>query len=342
MNPTLMVLWKQLTPYLLTGMETLRDTGWNVHVWHTDTGVKTPFDDDWSSFAPTKVGTGFRESRSLWRDHETLRPHAVLTASWNVPAYMALHLALRGEPTLRLLASDATWTGTFRQRSRRRAARRLLPVLFDAAIVPGRRQVEFLLKMGLQPQHIRTGLFEVGTAERAGAAGESFLFVGRLAPEKGIETLLHAFRSYRRSGGHLGLRVAGTGPLLPVVEREPEVEALGFVDNRSVHELVARSRALLLPSRFEPWGVVVEEALSRGTPVAVSTAAGAAVLIDHGVNGYLVEPDDVAGWAAALRGLALGGLTGQLPAERRGAFVRAMVDLLGDVSPTGKGSVHRG
>jgi glycosyltransferase involved in cell wall biosynthesis len=64
----------------------------------------------------------------------------------------------------------------------------------------------------------------------------------------------------------------------------------------------AAADAFVLPSRSEPWGMVLNEAAAAGLPLVATEAAGAAYdLIEPGVNGYLVPPDDVGALAGALR-----------------------------------------
>uniref|UniRef100_UPI001F086A06 glycosyltransferase n=1 Tax=Helicobacter suis TaxID=104628 RepID=UPI001F086A06 len=65
-------------------------------------------------------------------------------------------------------------------------------------------------------------------------------------------------------------------------------------ENASLNSLLCAHDMLILPSLKEPWGLVVEEALSAGLPVLVSLACGAQVLVQEGVNGFLFCPKDSA------------------------------------------------
>jgi len=76
---------------------------------------------------------------------------------------------------------------------------------------------------------------------------------------------------------------------------------LGFQDTAALIGLYALARSLAVPSRDEPWGVVVNEALACGTPVVATTAVGAAEdLIRDGVDGRIVPVGDVRALASAL------------------------------------------
>ena len=88
-----------------------------------------------------------------------------------------------------------------------------------------------------------------------------------------------------------GLIIAGAGPMAPVVRGLEGVETVGFVAPESLPDVLRRGSALVLPSRFEPWGVVVHEATCAGLGVIASTRVGAAdeFVVDR-VNGRIVEP----------------------------------------------------
>jgi glycosyltransferase involved in cell wall biosynthesis len=134
------------------------------------------------------------------------------------------------------------------------------------------------------------------------------LCVARLAPEKGLDTLLEA--AARAGDDRIVVVLAGEGP-----ERERLVsraEALGVrlvlagdVPWERMAETYVAADVLALLSRWEPWGVVVNEAAACGLPLVLSDQVGAApdLLLD-GENGVLVPAGDVGASAAALGRLA--------------------------------------
>jgi glycosyltransferase involved in cell wall biosynthesis len=138
------------------------------------------------------------------------------------------------------------------------------------------------------------------------------LSVARLAPEKGLDVLLRALAGAGSTEGAppLAAVVAGSGPereALVALADELGVRLLlrGDVPWEELPELYVACDAFALLSRWEPWGVVVNEAMACGLPVVLSDQVGAAPdLLREGENGALVAVDDVAGAAAALRGLA--------------------------------------
>jgi len=142
--------------------------------------------------------------------------------------------------------------------------------------------------------------------ERLGVAGRSvILFVGRLLPEKGLETLFDAYGAASREIDEPALVVAGEGPLRGALEKRaadedlPRVKFLGFVQPEELSAVYAAADVFVLPSLVEPWGVVVNEAMAAGLPVILSERVGAAAdLVIEGENGHVVPAGD----AGALAG----------------------------------------
>ncbi len=131
------------------------------------------------------------------------------------------------------------------------------------------------------------------------------LFVGRLAPEKGIRTLLAA---WRRVGPGVPLRIVGDGPLAAEVAEAaaatPGVDWLGRKSTAEVLDLLRGARVLICPSEwYETFGRVVIEAFATGTPVIGSALGAIAELVQPGETGLLFRPGDADDLAAAVRRL---------------------------------------
>ena len=123
-----------------------------------------------------------------------------------------------------------------------------------------------------------------------GEHGENFvLFVGRLSPEKGLRTLLRAWRSLKG----IPLRVVGDGPLLEEVRRGAgdNVEVLGHLPREKVFHLMRAAQFLVFPSEcYETFGLTVAEAFATGLPVVGSRIGGVPEIVEHERTGLLFEP----------------------------------------------------
>jgi glycosyltransferase involved in cell wall biosynthesis len=129
-------------------------------------------------------------------------------------------------------------------------------------------------------------------------SGGYALFVGRLSPEKGLPTLLAAWRQLR---GDMPLLVVGDGPLAPLLieaAREERIIWLGRRPADQVHDLIARARCLVLPSEcYETFGRVAAEAYAAGTPVIAADGGSMREMVSHERTGLLFEQgsaDDLA------------------------------------------------
>ena len=124
-------------------------------------------------------------------------------------------------------------------------------------------------------------------------SGKFALFIGRLSPEKGLGTLINAWKNMP----DIPLKIAGGGPLIEamasklIIEKINHVELLGFVNSKKRTELLAEARFLVVPSNwYEGMPTVVLEAFAAGIPVLASRIGSLAELIDDGKTGRLFEP----------------------------------------------------
>lgn len=137
----------------------------------------------------------------------------------------------------------------------------------------------------------------------AGPPAEGFLFAGRLSEEKGVRALLEAWRSLPST---ILLRVAGTGPLAPLVERAarelPNVHYLGGLSHDELLGELAAAQALVFPSEwYEGLPMVILEAFACGRPVLAARRGAAEEIVAEGLTGSLWEPGDPANLATLVR-----------------------------------------
>ncbi|MFL5617271.1 MAG: glycosyltransferase family 4 protein [Gemmatimonadaceae bacterium] len=128
------------------------------------------------------------------------------------------------------------------------------------------------------------------------------LFVGRLSPEKGIDTLLAAAGQLPEG---VRLTIVGHGVLEAQVRAAAASapERIEFLGRRSQPEVLAlwrRARVAVLPSYSDPFPFTVLEALSQGTPVVGSAVSGIPEMVTDGENGLLVAPGDARALASAV------------------------------------------
>ena len=132
--------------------------------------------------------------------------------------------------------------------------------------------------------------------------GNYALYVGRLDREKGVATLLKAWRN---TGIDMSLKVAGAGPLEPLLsdgDLAPSVEYLGWQSQDAVLRLMGGARFIVIPTEwYEGHPRTAIEAFARGLPVIASRIGAISEIIDDSRTGLLFEPGNVDDLVAKLR-----------------------------------------
>jgi glycosyltransferase involved in cell wall biosynthesis len=121
------------------------------------------------------------------------------------------------------------------------------------------------------------------------------LCVARFSPEKNLACLIQAFQASRLSKIHT-LRIIGGGPekqnLQSLVDDRKCVELIDWVRYPDLPAEYGRARFFILPSIFEPWGLVVNEAMASGLPVIASDACGCVPDLVTEQNGFVFPAED--------------------------------------------------
>ena len=175
----------------------------------------------------------------------------------------------------------------------------------DRFVAPSRFMADRLVDIGLPADRLVVKphfTADVGRRSQPASDSDEILFIGRLAPGKGLEVLLRAWdrRDRDRCAG-LRLTIVGDGPLAPALrESAPrDVDFAGWMPYDEVQARMLGARALVFPSEwYEPFGMVLIEALSAGLPVVTSNASDAARITS--------TPDDLVTVVGDDRSLAAG------------------------------------
>jgi glycogen(starch) synthase len=181
---------------------------------------------------------------------------------------------------------------------------------------------------GISPRGWRPSTSAVRTTRSAHSpeGAPVVVYFGRLEWEKGVHDLLAALPRVRRAFPGTRLVVAGQGRQASALEAQSRklrvrrsVDFAGHLPDRALVALLAAADVVVLPSRYEPFGIVALEAAAAGAPLVASTAGGLAELVVDGVTGLSVTPGDVEGIAEAVRAV----LTDPAAAARRAKAAKA-------------------
>lgn len=272
--------------------------------------------------------------------------HVLVGIGYHEPDVILLAWVLRlwGVKVILLTESKAD---DHQRHALREVVKSLLLSPFHAAIVGAARQAEYVRSLGFRRRTVLPGYNCVGldriraqggggmAPDGAPHADRHFIFVGRFVPNKNLLELVEGFARYRALAGAGARRLilVGSGPLEQELRQRASqlgvaefVDFPGFLRAEQVSAMLADSLALVLVSRLEPWGLVVNEALAFGLPAIVSIPVGARdVLVRNLVNGYVVEIGSIDGIARAMNLLA-----GDMELWKRMALASREMAWLGD------------
>ncbi|MEZ4936347.1 MAG: glycosyltransferase family 4 protein [Crocinitomicaceae bacterium] len=229
----------------------------------------------------------------------------IIVSGWIDKDYMSFAKSARKKGVPTVLSLDNHWYGNIKQQIARVVAPFTLKKTFSHCWVPGKPQKEYALKLGFGADKIFENFycanvnlfqsnFEKGQAEKYDPLKKKFIYVGRYLKHKGIFDLWEAFIQFRKSHPDWELHSVGFGD-----EWENRIEAEGithhgFLQPDQLKEILNESTIFILPSHFEPWGVVVHENAISGFPMILSNHIGAGTkFLEEGKNGFTFESGNI-------------------------------------------------
>ena len=171
-----------------------------------------------------------------------------------------------------------------------------------------RARIADVIPTGVDPDRFHPSVSGRSVRNKWGLNGHDvILHVGRVAPEKNLTTLIHAFPYVKEANPDAKLLVVGAGPylercydLVRHMELSGDIIFTGFVPDADLPKYYAAADAFAIASKFETQGLVVLEALASGRPVAGANFRAIPEFVREGVNGHLFEAGDVHGAADAI------------------------------------------
>ncbi|WP_263842088.1 glycosyltransferase family 4 protein [Salinibacter sp.] len=185
-----------------------------------------------------------------------------------------------------------------------RIIRYIIAKTSDCCVLYGPETEKYFRQMGVKEEKLYEGTQylpedylcntngRVPKVLRQHTGSDIVLYLGYFKEEKGIKYLIDAFKMADLKDAVLVL--AGDGPLYDEISKQysqdKNIVFPGYVDGPSKAWYYHESDLFVLPSLYEPWGLVVNEAMYHGLPVVVTESVGSKCLIKE--NGKIVEPED--------------------------------------------------
>jgi glycosyltransferase involved in cell wall biosynthesis len=313
----LLLVYSGFGPYHLARWRTVRsqmaDRGWEVvpveilarqdrYDWGDDAGdgdiVRLGFQSD------GRDQIRWRDAGRLLRAIASLRPDVVAVNGWALRDSILLHLWCRARGIARIVVTDSTADDSARS-SLKELVKRVLLRHVGAAFAAGTASRRYVASLSVPEERITLGCDVVDNRHFARPHDEHgprsdgiarLLTVARFVPEKNLLAAAAAFLEVAaRNPGEVQWTIVGYGPLEVELRRIAEcsngsIQLLGRVSTRGMPALLHAADVLWLPSIIEPWGLVVNEAMAAGVPVAVSMRVGCHEDLVDRLTGWTFDP----------------------------------------------------
>lgn len=202
--------------------------------------------------------------------------------------------------------TDEQFVGSLKQSIVKIFSKFLYRRYFDKIFVPGFFQYEYMRYIGFRKSQILIGAYTANVKpfhkfyqenkmfKKGNSASLKLLFLGRLEKEKGLSQLLNVISQLNAAlTRKIEIKVIGSGSLLALVKSYSFVDYHQFASQEKIIELLKDVDFFILPSTYEPWGVVIHEMAAAGIPIICSDSCGArSAMVINNYNGYVFKSQD--------------------------------------------------
>ena len=284
----ILFLYTELAGYFVSCINELSLLAEEIHIVRWPVNKEAPFQ---FSF-PENVFVYERDAYSgqtLLQLVRQINPDKIICCGWIDKGYLKVCRAYKGKiPTV--MSMDNHWNASAKQQLMRLIAPLTIHRCFSHSWVPGTLQKRYALKLHFPENKIQTGFYSADTVyfsnifrKISPAKKENFphriIYIGRYIESKGVFTLWNSFiKAVEQTRSDWELWCLGTGELYDKRVEHPQIKHFGFVQPTELEGYLAQTGIFILPSIFEPWGVVVQEMAAAGMPLICSDKVGAASL----------------------------------------------------------------
>ncbi len=305
-------LYTELAGYVLTCLEAL-GTKDNIRLTVVHWPVKSEAPFELPAEGPVHLVSRSNMSREdIASRVAEISPDGIFVSGWMDEDYLAIaRTYVTSIPVI--LTMDNKWTGSLKQKLVALSSPWFIKRHFNVAWVPGEEQKKYARKMGFIDSNIFAGFYSADThrfneihdkRKMSKNINKKLLYIGRYVDQKGLGLLWEAFLSLHQENPMWELHCVGTGEKFDARLKHEKVFHHGFLQPAELEPLILDATAFVIPSLFEPWGVVLHEMAAAGLPLITSDAVGAATtFVSEGVNGWSYSSTDKVGLVHRLKRL---------------------------------------
>ena len=287
-------LYKEVHGFTISTVKKLINLGYEVHIITYDSNYNIP--------KIPKLYIYKRENYNFFSICyliKKLEPKLICVSGWMDKTYLFNCIYSKFHDIIVVAHSDNTWNRSFKNYiASLLGFFNFFDLFFNYIWIHGPKQKEYVNKIGFKKKqiildHASADLnlfhkaFKKNIKIKKKRYPKTFLFVGRLTKSKGIDLLLEAWDEvYLKTDWKL--KIIGSGPFKIKSNKKKRIVCKKFLQPKKLLKEVKNSGCFILPSIFEPWGVVVHEFAAGGLPLLLSSSVGSApVFLKKKINGYI-------------------------------------------------------
>lgn len=273
-----------------------------VHVVHWDKRKLTPYKP------PVIAGVNFY-NRSNFNNSSLLalaikiNPDVVYVSGWMDKEYLHVCKYLKEQKVPVVAGSDTQWKADIKHVLGSIYFKVLMKKYFTRIWVAGPYQYEYARRLGFKNHEIIFNCYSADIDLFNKAFNESnrrekyphkFLYVGRFENAKGLDILVQAWEHLKNERKDWELVIIGNGSLKSFLNKQKDITIKEFMQPAELINEIETAGCFILPSRYEPWALVLHEFSAAGLPIICSDVCGAApVFVIQNYNGYTFTSQNV-------------------------------------------------
>lgn len=296
-------LYTEIASYTLACLKGLLDLDAEIVLYRYPVNKEAPF--NFKNISKLKIYDRNNLSlNTMITQISEFNPQLIFCSGWIDKEYLKICKYFRDKKIKTVLCLDNQWKFSLKKVLAVLASPIFIKRNFEMVWVPGKSQRKFASKLGFAKNKIYEGFYSADTSyyekvfenclpQKRINFPKRFIYIGRYYEFKGLKELWSAFASFSVEFPEWELWCIGTGDLFPM--QHEKIKHFGFIQPEKLHEFLSQTGVFVLPSRFEPWGVVVHEMAAGGFPLILSDAVGAAeAFLQENENGisYKKESTD--------------------------------------------------
>ena len=307
-------LYTEIAEYFLASCKALISLGVEVHVVRFPLNKEAPFQFSFPEGMQVYERSDF-DNQQLINLISELKPSVIICSGWTDKGYLNVCKVFKSKiPTV--LTLDNHWRGDLKQQILKWLSPFYLHTRFSHCWVPGSLQEKYAQQLGFKKNQILSGFYScdfhffynqflINKEKKSQSFPKRFIYVVRYYEFKGIRNLWKAFAELQEEApNEWELWCLGTGDVEPI--EHSKIKHFGFVQPSDLHDYIEKTGVFVLPSFFEPWGVVVHEYAAAGFPIVCSDEVGAATaFVENDYNGYIYKSKDLTALKAVLKKIML-------------------------------------